>query len=72
MRYKAAIFDMDGLLLDTESMFLAAFIKTCEQLRLDFDMSLFKRIIGTNSVKTREILIRGFGEYFDYDAFRAQ
>jgi HAD superfamily hydrolase (TIGR01509 family) len=72
MKYKAVIFDMDGLLLDTESMFLDAFIKTCEQSQLEFDMSLFKRIIGTNSVKTKEILINGFDKNFDYDAFRTQ
>ena len=72
MKYKAVIFDMDGLLLDTESMFLAAFMKTCEQSGLEFDMSLFKRIIGTNSIKTKETLINGFDESFNYDAFRTQ
>ena len=72
VKYKAVIFDMDGLLLDTESMFLAAFMKTCEQSGLEFDMSLFKRIIGTNSVKTKEILINGFDYNFNYDAFRTQ
>lgn len=72
MKYKAAIFDMDGLLLDTESMFLDAFMKSCEQSGLEFDMSLFKRLIGTNSVKTKEILIEGFDKNFNYEAFRTR
>ncbi len=70
MKYKAAIFDMDGLLLDSERIFLDAFQKTCEEFGFVFDMTLFIRIIGTNSTKTKDILIKGFGSQFDYDRFR--
>ena len=70
MKYKAVIFDMDGLLLDTERIFLDAFRKTCEELGLRFDMSLFVKLIGTNSVKTKDIMTEGFGEEFNYDRFR--
>ena len=70
MKYKAAIFDMDGLLLDTERIFLNAFQKTCNVLDYNFDMSLFVKLIGTNSVKTKELLINGFGKGFNYERFR--
>ena len=70
MKYKAVIFDMDGLLLDTERIFLDAFEKTCRMLGLEFDMSLFIKLIGTNSVKTKELLLNGFGKGFNYDRFR--
>ena len=70
MKYKAAIFDMDGLLLDTESIFLEAFKNTCKRLDLDFDMSMFKSLIGTNSVKTKTILEEHFGEGFSHEVFR--
>jgi HAD superfamily hydrolase (TIGR01509 family) len=70
MKYKAAIFDMDGLLLDTERIFLDAFKKTCGELGFGFDMSLFISIIGTNSVKTTDILTEGFGQGFNHDRFR--
>ena len=67
MKYKAAIFDMDGLLLDTERIFLDAFKKTSETLGFEFDMSLFIKLIGTNAVKTKEIMMEGFGNGFNYD-----
>ena len=70
MKYKAAVFDMDGLLLDTERIFLDAFKKTCKGVGLEFDMSLFVKLIGTNSTRTKELLINGFGKGFDYDSFR--
>ena len=70
MKYKAVIFDMDGLLLDTERIFLDAFKKTCGELGFKFDMSLFVKLIGTNSVKTKDIMINGFGRGFSYDRFR--
>ncbi len=72
MKYKAAIFDMDGLLLDTERIFLDAFKNTCRTLGYEFDMSLFVKIIGTNSVKTKEIMINGFSKGFNYDRFREE
>ncbi len=70
MKYKAAIFDMDGLLLDTERIFLDAFKKTCAELDHKFDMSLFISIIGTNAVKTKDILTEGFGRGYNHDRFR--
>jgi HAD superfamily hydrolase (TIGR01509 family) len=70
LKYKAAIFDMDGLLLDIERIFLDAFINTCAELNYKFDMSLFISIIGTNSVKTKDILTKWFGRGYNHDRFR--
>lgn len=70
MKFKAAIFDMDGLLLDTERIFLDAFINTCAELNHKFDMPLFISIIGTNSVRTKDILTEGFGRGYNHDRFR--
>ncbi len=70
MKYKAAIFDMDGLLLDTERIFLDAFINTCKELNHKFDMRLFISIIGTNSVRTKHILTEGFGRRYNHERFR--
>ena len=61
---------MDGLLIDTERIFLDAFKKTSETLGFEFDMSLFIKLIGTNAVKTKEIMTKGFGNGFNYDLFR--
>ncbi|MFC1890795.1 HAD family hydrolase [Thermodesulfobacteriota bacterium] len=69
MKYKAVIFDMDGLLLDTERIALDAFIETCERFDLEPDMEVYMKCIGTNNEKTREIFSDGFGPSFSYDAF---
>ena len=69
MKYKAVIFDMDGLMLDTERIFMDAFIKTCVEFNFEPDMEVYMKCIGTNDEKTREILSKEFGPSFSYDTF---
>ncbi len=52
----AVIFDMDGLLLDTERLSLEAYQKTCEQFDLAYDQDLYFSLVGCNMQKCRDIL----------------
>jgi len=54
--FKAVIFDMDGLLIDSESLALETFRSTCEQFNLGDMTELFKRLIGTNMALSNSIL----------------
>jgi HAD superfamily hydrolase (TIGR01509 family) len=65
---KVIIFDMDGLLLDSESVAMTAFVESCRECGFEPDLKIYYKCIGTNSNERREILTRGYGQYFPYDA----
>ena len=68
-RFDAVIFDMDGLLLDSERLALAAFLETCEALCLGDKSALFKRCIGRNALEGKKILQEGLGCEANYEEF---
>jgi len=70
-QFEAVIFDMDGLLLDTERIALATFLETCEQLGLDAQTDLFMRCVGTNEALADQILKEGLQGEIDHLHFRA-
>lgn len=55
------IFDMDGLLLDTERLALAAFEAACRDLQLQVPADLYRSCIGSNAADTRRILEAALG-----------
>jgi beta-phosphoglucomutase-like phosphatase (HAD superfamily) len=67
MRLKAVIFDMDGLLLETEKIALKAFQEAAAESGLKLDLATYYRCIGTTHARTREILMEGYGPDFPYE-----
>jgi len=72
MNYQAAIFDMDGLLLDTERVCQQAFRDTCEFLSLPFFEEVYLSIIGCNAVGIEKILSAGYGHLISYETLRKE
>ena len=58
---RAIVFDMDGLLLDTERLARTTFEVACERHGVIVDRTLYHRCIGTSVDDTREILRGALG-----------
>jgi HAD superfamily hydrolase (TIGR01509 family) len=66
MNFKAAIFDMDGLLLDTENVCKGIFEKACEALGVPFLEEKYLSIIGCNSKTIHAKLGEAYAGIIDY------
>lgn len=70
MSYQAAVFDMDGLLLDTERVCMQAFKEACQQLSLPFVQSAYVKIIGCNAKGIETAIMSYYEKYIDYATLR--
>lgn len=69
---KGVIFDMDGVLFDTERVCMKAWMAVAEKHGLPGMEELFNRVIGLNANDSRQIVLEAYGQEFDYPAFRQE
>ena len=72
MTYQAAVFDMDGLLLDTEKVAMQAFRDACEYLSLPMLEDVYLKIIGCNAEGIKNIICAGYGPSLNYPQLRTE
>lgn len=65
------IFDMDGLLIDSERVAFNIYLDSCKRFGIEADHQLYFQCIGANSKRAHEILRTGLSGQLDYDAFAA-
>ncbi len=64
----AVVFDMDGLLLDTERRYEEAFVAACGELGFTVAQETYLRCLGTDAATTRAILGKALGHPDRYAA----
>ena len=72
MRIKAVIFDMDGLMLDTEPLYRAACQQAARGLGYALSDAVHSRMIGRNIADAERAVLEEFGPGFPMDGFRDQ
>lgn len=65
---KAVIFDMDGVVFDSEKLVLLCWEKVAERHHVEKITEVMTACIGTTKVKTEEIVTDHYGADFPYDA----
>ncbi len=69
---KAVVFDMDGVLFDTERLCMDMWAKVADARGLCGMIQVGYDSIGRNENDTRALALAAFGEDFDFEDFRAE
>lgn len=66
------VFDMDGVLFDTERLCQDSWLAVAEESGLPNMDVIFPQCIGLNANDSRRIVMNAYGEDFDYEGFRSK
>lgn len=69
-RPEAVIFDMDGLIFDTEKLYQEAIMAAAHEVGQPMTPEIFRAMIGRPWLRTREFLVGHYGPSFAVDDFR--
>jgi HAD superfamily hydrolase (TIGR01509 family) len=67
--FQAAIFDMDGTLLDTEAVFRDIVYDVCSELGFEMTDAVHHSMVGSSHENTNRLLLEAYGVAFPYALF---
>jgi HAD superfamily hydrolase (TIGR01509 family) len=67
----AIVFDMDGVLFDTEALYEEAILVAAKEVGQDFEPTLFRRLLGGSWRENRAVLLNHLGDAFPIDELHA-
>ena len=68
-RPEVLIFDMDGLMFDTERISVPCWRAVGRKYGIEMEDSFFDKIFGMNNAKIKEMFLQTYGNDFPYDSF---
>lgn len=72
MHYQAVVFDMDGIIFDTERLVIEFWKEVAKKHNIPNVEHTCIQCLGTNRVRTREIFLENYGADFPFDPYRAE
>ena len=68
---RAVVFDMDGLMVDTEPLYIEAALEAAADLGYEIDEGFFHGLIGSSNADSERMLLDRLGPDFPVGRFKA-